>query len=172
MNRNLLILGAGGHGRVVKEVAGAMGVFVKIDFLDDHSETAIGALSDSESLVDKYHYAFVALGNSELRMEWLDKLEASGYIIPILVHPTAYISPSAKVLSGTVVEAKAMVNTNAVIEKGCIIDLGSIVDHDARISFGCHIDCGAIVKAQCIVDAKTKVDSGVVLTKECMVITG
>lgn len=168
MNRNLLILGAGGHGRVVKEVAEAMDVFDKIDFLDDHSETAIGSLTDSERLVDQYHYAFVALGNSDLRMKWLEKLEANGYTIPILVHPAAHISPSARVASGTVVEAQAMVNTNVVIEKGCIIDLAAIVDHDTHISFGCHIDCGAIIKAHCIVCAKTKVDSGVVFTKESM----
>lgn len=168
MNKNLLILGAGGHGRVVKEVAEAMGIFDKIDFLDDHSESAIGTLAESESLVVQYHHAFVAFGNSELRMKWLEKLESIGYAIPVLVHPTAFISPSATVSTGTVVEAKAIVNTNAVIEKGCIIDLGTIVDHDTFIDYGCHIDCGAIVKAQCIVEPKTKVDSGVVFTKDSM----
>ena len=43
---NLLILGAGGHGRVVKETAVAMGNFDRVDFLDDHSELAIGKCED------------------------------------------------------------------------------------------------------------------------------
>lgn len=168
MNKNLLILGAGGHGRVVKEVAEAMGVFEKIDFLDDDSELAIGKLSDNEELLGKYSYAFPAFGDSELRMKWIEKLEENCYTIPGLIHPTAFISPSASVYPGTVVEAKAMVNTNVVIEKGCIIGLGAIVDHDSFIGFGCHIDCGAIVKAHCAVLAKTKVDSGKVITREDM----
>jgi len=48
MGKNLLILGAGGHGRVVKETAEAMGLFNSIDFLDDNPESkvALGLCSD------------------------------------------------------------------------------------------------------------------------------
>ena len=44
----LLILGAGGHGKVVKEVAEATGRYEKIDFVDDHSNIAVGKVSDLE----------------------------------------------------------------------------------------------------------------------------
>ncbi|MBT9168094.1 MAG: UDP-N-acetylbacillosamine N-acetyltransferase [Syntrophomonadaceae bacterium] len=163
MNKYLLILGAGGDGRVVKEVAEAMGVFDKIDFLDDEdSEVAIGKLSDSEKFAGEYSYAFPAFGDSELRMTWIAKLEENCYNTPVLIHPTAYISPSASVYPGSVVLPKAMVNTNSVIERGCIVGLGAIVDHDTFIGFGCHVDCGAIVKAHCMVKANTKIDSGAV----------
>ena len=46
LTRNLLILGAGGHGRVVKETALVTGSFSKVDFLDDHSDSAIGKCED------------------------------------------------------------------------------------------------------------------------------
>ena len=94
MNKNLLILGAGGHGRVVKEIAEAMGTFEKIDFLDDHSELAIGSLADNEKLAGEYSYAFSAFGDSKLRMRWMEKLEENCFTIPVLVHPSAFISPS------------------------------------------------------------------------------
>lgn len=168
MNKNLLILGAGGHGRVVKEVAEAMGVFGKIDFLDDNSELAIGSLADNEKLAGEYSYAFPAFGDSELRLKWITKLEENCYTIPVLVHPTAFISPSASVYPGSVVVARAMISTNSVIEKVCIIDMGAIVDHDTFVGFGCHIECGAIVKAHCVVMANTKVESGKVITREDM----
>jgi UDP-N-acetylbacillosamine N-acetyltransferase len=75
ISKNLLILGAGGHGRVVREVAEAMGVFDKIDFLDDNSEIEIGTLEDNEKLFGEYKYAFPAFGDSNLRMKWMEKLK-------------------------------------------------------------------------------------------------
>ena len=65
MNKNLLILGAGGHGRVVKETAEAMEVFEKIDFLDDNPdcEEAIGLCSDNEKFAGTYSYAFLGTAN-------------------------------------------------------------------------------------------------------------
>jgi len=166
MNKNLLILGAGGHGRVVKEIAEAMGTFEKIDFLDDNSELAIGNLANNEKLAGEYSYAFPAFGDSNLRMKWMDKLEENCYTIPVLVHPSAFVSPSASVYPGSVVEAKAMVNTSTVIERGCIINLGAIVDHDSFVGFGCHVDCGAIVKAHCVLMAHSKVESGEIVTRD------
>lgn len=168
MNKNLLILGAGGHGRVVKETAEAMGVFGKIDFLDDNpnSETAIGLCGDHETFAGDYSYAFPAFGNNELRMKWIERLEENCFTVPVLIHPTAYISPSASVYPGTVVEAKAIVNTNSVIERGCIVSVGAVVDHDTFVGYGCHIDCGAIVKANRVVNALTKIESGQVVTRD------
>ncbi len=169
MNKNLLVLGADGHGLVVREVAESMGVFDKIDFLDgESSDVAIGKLNDNEKFTGEYSYAFPAFGNSELRTQWIAKLEENCFTIPVLIHPTAYISPSASVYPGSVIVAKAMVNTNSVIEKGCILSIGAIVDHDTFIGFGCHIDCGAIIKAHCMVKAHTKVDSGVVYKRSDM----
>ena len=68
MNKNLLILGAGGHGCVVKEVAEAMGIFDKIDFLDDNSDFAIGKFRDNEKFAGQ-RYAFTAIGDSNLNSQ-------------------------------------------------------------------------------------------------------
>lgn len=166
MEKNLLILGAGGHGHVVRETAEAMNVFDKIDFLDDNSELAIGKLNDVSELSKDYRYAFVALGNNELRMEWIQKVEELGYILPVLIHPKAIVSPSASVYPGTIVTMGALVQTNVVIEKGCIIGTGSIIDHDSFIGYGAHIDCGAIVKSHCVVMSNKKIESGMIITRE------
>jgi len=168
MNKNLLILGAGGHGRVVKETAKAMGIFERIDFLDDNPdcEGAIGLCSDNEKFAGAYSYAFPAFGDNELRMNWIELLKENCFTIPVLIHPTAFISPSSSVYPGTVVEAKAVVNTNSVIERGCIVSVGAIVDHDTFVGYGCNIACGAIVKANCVIKACTKVESGKVITRD------
>lgn len=168
MNKNLLILGAGWHGRIVKETAKAMGVFEKIDFLDDNAgcEQAIGLCSDNEKFAGAYSYAFPAFTDSALRMKWIARLEENCFTIPVLIHPTAFISPSASVYPSTIVEAKAIINTNSVIERGCIVSVGAIVEHDAFVGYGCHINCGAIVKENCVIKARTVIESGKVVTRE------
>lgn len=166
MEKNLLILGAGGHGRVVKETAEAMIAFDKIEFLDDNSEMAIGKLNDISELSKEYRYAFVAIGNNELRMEWIKRTEDLGYILPVIIHPKAIVSPSASIYPGTIVTMGALVQTNVVIEKGCIVGAGSIIDHDSFIGYGTHVDCGAIVKSHCVVMSNKKVESGMIVTRE------
>jgi len=162
MENNLMILGAGGHGRVVKETAEAMGVFGKIDFLDDNleSKVALGLCSDFEKYAGEYPYAFPAFGNNELRMKWTERLQEKCFKIPVLIHPTAFVSPSATVHLGTIVEAKAIINTNSVIARCSIVSVGAIIDHDTYIGIGCHIDCGATVMANCVVNDFTKLASG------------
>ncbi|WP_078378663.1 PglD-related sugar-binding protein [Sutcliffiella halmapala] len=166
MNKNLLIFGAGGHGRVVKETATAMEYFDKVDFLDDNSELAIGKCQDFNNYLQDYSYAFVAFGNNEQRMKWALQLIQAGFQLPVLIHPVAYVSPLAKIEMGSIVCAKAVVNTNSTIEKCCIVSIGALVDHDSYIGEGTHINSGAIVKAGSSVERLKKVDAGMVYSNE------
>lgn len=158
--RNLLILGAGGHGQIVREIAELMGCFNLIDFLDDNREISIGKLSEINKFKYLYTDFFVALGDNFLRLTMIEKLVSEGYEIPILIHPRAYVSATSKIEIGTVIEALAVINTNATISKGCIIDSGAIIDHDAILGKGVHADCGSIVKAYCRIEDFIKVDAG------------
>jgi UDP-N-acetylbacillosamine N-acetyltransferase len=162
VNKNLLLLGAGGHGGVVYETAEAMDIFDKIAFLDDNSELAIGKCEDYRQYINDFTYAFPAIGNNELRMKWIIRLTKAGFKLPVLIHPTAFISPSTKVYNGCIVEAKAVVNTNTVIENGCIIGIGAMVDHDCHINEGVHINVGAIIKSSCNVEKLSRIDAGII----------
>lgn len=146
--RKLLILGAGQYGMVAKEIAEAMGVYKKISFLDDNSSKAIGKICDFEEFADEYSEAIVAIGNTEKRMELLEKLENSGYTIPLLKHPQAYVSPSAVIGKGSFIEPLTVIHTDVNIGAGCIISAGTIVNHNAIVSDGCHLNCGTIVGAR------------------------
>jgi len=160
---NLLIIGAGGHGKVVKEVAEAIGTFDKIDFVDDNSGEAVGRIADIERLRSSYDAAFVGIGNNHLRGELLIKLEACAYHIPTLIHPTAYVSKTAEIAKGTVVEPKAIVNANSTVGEGCIISVGAIVDHDVVLERCVHVNAGAICKAGSVVAAEVKLEAGQVV---------
>lgn len=166
---NLLIIGAGGHGRVVAEVAEACG-YDQIAFLDDSSSEAIGKISDIEKFVMQFEHAFVGMGDNKLRRELIGRLENAGYKIPVLIHPTAYVSRTAAMGKGTVAEPKAIVNANTNIGIGCIISIGSIIDHDVMIGDYCHINSGAIVKAGARVDSFAKLEAGEVVLGYCQAI--
>lgn len=162
MAKSLLIIGAGGHGKVVKEVAEAVG-YDKIAFLDDNSAEAVGKIADSKQFVQEYQAAFVGIGNNKFRNELLQRLEQEGYEIPILLHPTAYISKTAVIGKGTVVEPKAIVNANSRVGLGCIISVGAIVDHDVVLEDCVHVNAGAICKAGSRIKAFIKVDTGEII---------
>ena len=162
MTKNLLILGAGGHGKVVKEIAEALG-YTNIAFLDDNNAEAIGKIADSKAFVNQFQEAFVGIGNNKFRDELLSRLEQEGFTIPVLIHPSAYVSKSALIGKGTVVEPMAIVNANSKIGIGCIISVGSIVDHDTVLEDCVHVNAGAICKAGSFVSKETKLEAGQVV---------
>lgn len=162
MNR-LLIVGAGGHGKVVKEVAESTHRFSKIDFIDDQDPTAIGKIEDLAMFSKDYAYCFVGIGNNHRRRELIAVIRALDYTIPILVHPTAYVSPSAYLMTGVVVEPMAIVNANSVIKQGGIISVGAIVDHDVVVHECAHVNAGVICKAGSNIEAERKLEAGEVI---------
>ena len=142
---NLLIIGAGQHGRVAKEIAELTGKFDKIAFLDDNASDSIAKLSDYEKYVEEYPYAFVAFGSCSFRKEWIEKVEAAGFELTTIIHPSASISPSAVIESGVIIEGNAVVNTASVVKKGCILSISALVDHDSIVNECCHVETGAVV---------------------------
>ena len=160
MKESLLILGAGQYGAMALEVAISMDRFDKIAFLDDTNERAIGKLEMYKDLVDEYAYAFVAIGKTSIRMDWLKKLKAAGYKIHPLISPQAYVSPTARIGAGSIVEPMAVVQPKASVGKGCIICAGAVLKNNCHVSDGCHIDSNAVVVPGAVVPAFTKVECG------------
>jgi sugar O-acyltransferase (sialic acid O-acetyltransferase NeuD family) len=153
---SLLILGAGGHARVLAETALASGRFVSVAFLDDRCTgpaqlppvlgwPVLGPLAQAleSSTQQQFAAAVVAIGHAVTRLRWVDQLQAAGYPLPVVVHPTAWVSPSAQIGAGSVVFAQAVLQAQAVIGRGAILNTGCSVDHDALLGDGVHICPGA-----------------------------
>lgn len=164
--KNLLIVGAGQYGYVAKETAEAMNYFDKISFIDNNFSLAIGRMEEVETFACDYANAFVAIGNAQVRLQVLSQLRALGYQLVTLIHPRAYVSPSAKIGQGSIVEPNAVVHANTSIGSGCLISAGAVINHNALLEEGCHIDCNATVAARSIVKAGTKVECGQVYESE------
>lgn len=148
----LLILGAGGYGQVAKEVA--QNSYSYIEFLDDNSELAIGKINELEKFRD-YKNAFIAIGNPKIRKELFEKCESVGFSMISLISDKAYISPSAMIDKGCIIEPMAVINANSTINKGTLVCAGAIINHNAVVNDFCQIDCGAVVGAGCVVPSGT-----------------
>lgn len=162
MKESLLILGAGQYGCLVKEIAEETGDYYQIDFLDDNNPVAIGTLEDFTQFAGEYTCAVVAIGNPRVRMEYLEKLQGC-YKIPILCHPRSWVSPSARIGAGCVIEPMAVIQANAIVGAGCLICAGAVVNHNSELGEGCHIDCNSTVAARAKVSPHTKVCFGEVV---------
>lgn len=162
---NLLILGAGGFGRTVREMAISMGKWDKVMCLDDASrqDFVIGKCNDYMKFRGEFDQAYPAFGDNTFRLEWVDLLKEAGYTVPSIIHPTAFVSPSVQMGDGTIVMQNAVVNTAVVLGRACLINCGAIVDHDNELGAGVHVGLNAVIKARCVIEPCQKIEAGVVI---------
>lgn len=162
MGYRLIILGAGGYGRTVADVAVQTGAYNKILFLDDNSkaEDVIGKCADISAYADENTIFYPAFGNNEGRVEWMKRLTENGCRVATIVHPTAYVSPTVRISDGNVILPYAIVNTGCELKIGCIVNCGAIVDHGCVLEEGVHVCLGAIVKAENRIPRCMKIEAG------------
>lgn len=164
---NLLILGAGSHGRDVMEIAESLQVFNKISFLDDYVEgdKIIGKCSEALKYKQEYPCAFVAIGDNKKRKKYAKYLKDCNFLVPKLISPRAFISSGAKIGEGTVVMAQA--NLGSVdIGKFCIIAPSSTINSDSVIKDYARVDSGAIIAREEVLQENTWVKSGEIYSKK------
>ncbi|PEN60675.1 acetyltransferase [Bacillus toyonensis] len=149
MKKKLLIIGAGGHGRVIADIALRMNKWEHIAFLDDNEDvkTAMGIeiidkLASALEYIQDYDL-LVGIGNNVMRERIQGQLEACRASIPVLVHPNASLGEHVQLGAGTVVMAGVVINCCTKIGKGCIINTASTIDHDNIIEDYAHISPGA-----------------------------
>ena len=140
MNR-LIIIGAGGHGKVIADAALKNG-YTNICYIDDHATgdvmgfPIIGTSADIERLNDGSTDFIIGIGNNAIRKTVAEKYNVNWVSI---VHPSAQIAFNAEIGKGTVIMANAVVNVCATVGEHCIINTGAIVEHDNVIENYAHI---------------------------------
>lgn len=147
--KTLVIIGAGGHGRVVADCAQQLNTYQKIVFLDDcfnQTKTSghwkiVGLVEDFSQHLKHSHF-IVAFGNNQLRAKINKKLQDAQACIISLIHPCATISPHTCIGKGVMICANAVINVDTHIADGCIINTGATVDHDCNIHSYVHVSPG------------------------------
>ena len=140
MDKKIIVIGAGGHGRVISDIILACGDEVA-GFIDDSEDVKIsgfkylGNMSEIENYKDSLF--IIAIGNNEIRARIAQAYPHLNYYTAI--HPSAVISPTASIGAGTCVMPNATINSMAKIGKHCIINSGSVVEHDCEIGDFVHL---------------------------------
>lgn len=171
MKENLLIIGAGMYSVVAKEIAQSMGKFEKIGFVDDRAKTAadgtpvLGTTDEIPEISKEYGNFIVAIGNPEVRLSLIERLDSPSCRVTSLVSPMAYVAPSAKVEKGCIIEPMAVIHSFCEISKGCIVSAGAVINHASVCGEGVHVDCNATVEGYATVPSKTKVYCGEIFKK-------
>lgn len=139
----LVIIGAGGHGKVVADTAESCG-YSNISFVDrnwpDRLKNGRWPVVGSNASLDN-GMQFCAIGNNATRAKVFTDQNLDNS--PILIHQSAVISPTVKLGAGTVVVAGAVVNADTHVGRGVILNTGCSVDHDCSLGDFVHISPGA-----------------------------
>ena len=166
--KKLMILGAGGHGKVVADIARLCG-YEQIAFLDDDpAKTSwvgypVSGPICQQDAYDQWDF-FVAIGDSSVRQQLQDALAQKGLSIATLIHPKAVVAQSATIGRGSIVMACAVVNPDAMIGQGCIINTCASVDHDCVVGDFCHISVGSHLSGTVHIGAHTLLGIGAVVS--------
>jgi len=174
MSKKILILGSGGHGKVVKELAEACGYEV-VGFIGNNrpvgakvlDKEILANVENAASLLGETKNIAIAIGANTVREKRAKEMTALGFETPSLIHPSCVFSKSADVGKGTVIMGGTVVNAEAYIGDFCIINTGATVDHDCRIGDFCHISPGANLGGEVTVRDYTWVGVGAAV-RECM----
>lgn len=170
MYKKVVIIGAGGHAKVIADIIQKSQDIV-LGFLDDNLEKGKKVICDYEVLgtveeclqlkeQDENIEFIIAIGNNLIRKQIANKYQLKYYTA---THPSTQIGIDVEIQEGTVVMANACINSSAKIGKHCIINTGAIIEHDNIIDNYVHISPNASLAGTVKVGENTHIGIGAVV---------
>lgn len=167
--KNVIIIGAGGHAKVITDIIQKSGDNIK-GFIDSKrckgeflGYPILGNNSDYIKFSDCYFV--IAIGNSKAREKIYNDMKTMKWYTAI--HPSASISSiGVSIDIGTVVMPNAVINTDAKIGKHCIINSSSTVEHDNKIDDYVHVSVGTKLAGHVSVGRHTWIGTGATVSND------
>lgn len=163
--KEVIVIGAGGHGKVVISLLQELGYRVKVVLDDDDSKWGSTILAVSvEGPIEKiraldFDGAILAVGDNRVRLTLAERYETVPWISA--VHPRAWVHPSVSLGAGSVVFAGVVIQPDTRIGAHCIVNTGATVDHDCLTEDGVHIAPGCHLAGGVSVGRETFLGVGV-----------
>ena len=175
--RRALLLGAGGHSRVVLSILADVGAHSIEGIIDiNNSESnlkgscefimgvpvyGLNTLNDLTGVKDLD--IFLSIGDCNLRRQWWDKAFHLGFSMPNLVSPSATIHPSAALGSANIICSGVFIGPEAIIGSNDLINTGSILEHESSVGNHCHIAPRSVIAGRSSVDDNCFIGVGSVI---------
>lgn len=173
----VLGLGAGGHAAVMVEALRAAYAGAElVGLLDPDPALAGTTVAGFEVLggdgelgrlrAAGVSHAFVGVGAvraSDRRARCYELLVREGFVVLTVVHPAAYVSPSAQLGSGAAILPGAVVQARAELAVNVLINSRAVVEHDCRIGEHVHVASGAVLAGGVVVGPRSHVGAGAVV---------
>ena len=193
MRKKVVIIGAGGHAKVIADIIEKSGDEI-VGFLDDNKEIGTTIINEYKVLGDlnnrftmavtKENLEFIiAIGDNKKREEISHSPNLKFYTA---IHPSAQIGLDVRIEEGTVIMANSCINSSAKIGKHCIINTGAIIEHDniiedyvhispnatlggtVKIGESTHVGIGSIVKNNITICKNCTIGAGAVVVKNIL----
>jgi len=188
LNKPVIIVGAGGHAKVVFDVLKLSNIevlgFLTPDLRFGKYYCGKKILGD-DSVLQQYLPNEIEIVNGvgalpglNKRWELSDKMSKLGYHFATIIHPTAIVSSDIHLNEGVQIMAGAIIQSGVTVGKNCIINTGAVIDHDCKIEDNCHIAPGVICSGEVIVRKNTHIGTGVniiqavTINENCIVAAG
>jgi acetyltransferase EpsM len=180
----ILVYGGGGHGKSLVDLLRALGSYNIVGIVDDGLEAGsqimnLPVLGGSEVLAGLGEKgirlavnAVGGIGNIRVRIQVFQKLAQAGFACPAVVHPSAWVEPSASLTAGVQVFPQAYVGSEAQLGYGVIVNSGAVVSHDCRIGDYANISPGAILAGEVQVGAAALVGMGATINLQVSIGAG
>lgn len=173
----LLLVGAGGFGRMVAEQAMRQ---YDCAFVDDGQSVGaaicgipvVGGIADLPELRKGYDLLVVGIGNNGFRAQVYGKAKALGYGFPNIIAPSAYISPFSKVGSGCVVLQNACVQNGATVGNGVLLNAGTEIHCDATVGDYALIYTNSVIRTGATVGSLVRIGSNCTICNHAAVPDG
>lgn len=161
--KRMVLVGAGGHARVVADVIRAGGNYDIIGATSREQEgDAVGwinIIGDDTVLPDIYEsgvrHAFIAIGDNRTRKALTQNISSMGFTLISIISHNAYIASSVAVGAGTIVMPGAVIQPGVQLGEGVVVNTGTTVDHESVMGDFCHAAPGCNMAGNVIVGEGT-----------------
>lgn len=179
--KDCILIGAGGHARVVRELAELCGANI-LGVCDPkfqgekgqfwHGLNVLGGDEHLSEVDPKKVLLLNGIGmmpGSRIRMAAFERFRKMGFSFPPLVHPFAWVSQSASIYEGVQINAGAVVQPGAAIGENTILNTRSSVDHDSEVGAHCHLAPGATLCGDVCIGDGSFIGAGATVTQGTIV---
>lgn len=168
MSKRVIVIGAGGHGRSVAEAILLLGRDELVGFVDDGADAnakvwtypILGRTDSLHAIRALADAVVVAIGNNAVRERLHAQVREAGFELLTVIHPTAFVSPTAILGAGCAVMAGAVVGTEAELAEGAIVNCGATVDHHCKVKAFGHLGVNACMAGGSVLGHRAWMQAG------------